>query len=195
MLKRPEHRQAGAALLEVLVALLLSAVALLALAGANATALRLGKMSQHRAHAALLASDMGERLRANKAGFIGDHYSFTLAWNSQGQVPVPSAACQGTASFCGEADMAALDLAQWRSKARRLLPMGAVYLESAEASTGIQGQSLWTADIWVAWQEPAPARNAAGAADESPAAPAECPPGLGVSGDAQVRCSHMRLHL
>lgn len=193
MLRRPQRRQAGVTLLEVLVALLLSAVALLALAGASATALRLGKMSQHRMNAALLAADMGERVRANPAAVSGKQYEFTLAWTSQTGVPEPPAACQGAASFCSAADLAAHDLTHWRSEARRLLPMGAVYLQSSES--GNSGQSAWTTDIWVAWQEPAPARDAAGIADESPAAPDECPPGLGVSADPQVRCSHVRVHI
>ena len=59
-------RQRGFSMIEVLVAIVISAVALLALAGVNAASLRYTKMSQYRATATQLANDMGERLRANK---------------------------------------------------------------------------------------------------------------------------------
>jgi type IV pilus modification protein PilV len=58
-------RQRGFMLIEVLVAMLLSAVALLALASANAAALRYTKMSQYRAQALTLAVEISERMRAN----------------------------------------------------------------------------------------------------------------------------------
>ena len=58
--------QRGFSMIEVLVAIVISAVALLALAGVNAVSLRYTKMSQYRGTATQLANDMGERLRANK---------------------------------------------------------------------------------------------------------------------------------
>ena len=58
--------QRGFSMIEVLVAIVISAVALLALAGVNAASIRYTKMSQYRATATQLANDMGERMRANK---------------------------------------------------------------------------------------------------------------------------------
>lgn len=183
----------GAALLEVLVSILLSATALLALASVNAAALRLGKMSQHRANAALLALDLGERMRANKAGFENGHYAFAVALSGQGLVAAPTLLCQAAASLCSDADMAALDMAHWRWLSRQLLPQGAVYVQTQTQSlNSMQG----AADIWLAWQEPAPASlKASGGSAESPREAAECPDGLGVSADLSVRCSHLRVHL
>ncbi len=181
----------GAALLEVLVSILLSATALLALASVNAAALRLGKMSQHRANAALLALDIGERMRANKAGFEQGNYAFSVALSGQGLVAAPTLVCQASTSLCSAADMATLDLAQWRWLSRQLLPQGAVFVQT-QTLASMQG----AADIWLVWQEPAPASlKASGSVAESPRAAGECPDGLGVSTDLSVRCSHLRVHL
>ncbi len=177
-------------MIEVLVSMLLSAVALLALASVNASALRLGKMSQHRANATLLALDFTERLRANPLAAAAGHYGFSGDWASQGTVPAPTAQCQATASLCGPADIAALDLAQWRWHVRQLLPQGAVHVQNQPPGQLTTEQ----VDVWIAWLEPAPPTGA-GAATESPAPPAECPAGLGTGGDTTARCSHMRVHL
>ena len=82
-------------MVEVLVAIVISAIALLALAGVNAAALRYTKMSQYRAIATQLANDMGERLRANKGspalgamaatGFQAGDYDFTTDFAGQAE--------------------------------------------------------------------------------------------------------------
>lgn len=189
----------GAALIEVLVSMLLSAVALLALAGVNAAALRLGKMSQHRAHATLLALDLAERVRANPVGAGAGHYGFHADWASQSAAPAPTAQCQASVSFCGAAEMAALDVAQWRWHVRALLPQGAVLVQNHP-----QGAATERVDIWIAWQEPSSAAvvpsapggsGSAGDPNASPAAAGECPDSLGVPLSTGVRCSHLRVHL
>lgn len=191
----------GAALIEVLVSMLLSAVALLALAGVNAAALRLGKMSQHRANATLLTLDLAERVRANPVGAGAGHYGFSADWGSQSAVPALPASCQASVSFCGADEMAALDLAQWRWHVRQLLPQGAVQVHSEP-----QGAATERVDIWIAWQElsgaplastsSAPSGEAGSAnPSESPATASECPDSLDVPSGTSVRCSHLRVHL
>lgn len=173
--------------------MLLSAMALLALASVNAAALRLGKLSQHRANATLLAMDLAERMRANPAASAAGLYAFSADWASQGTVPAPPAQCQSASSQCGSADMAALDLAQWRWHVRQLLPQGAAHVQHLAP---MPAQALRQVDVWIAWQVPAPASTAgASSASELPAAAGECPDGLGTGGDASVRCSHLRVHL
>ncbi len=179
------RRLRGAALIEVLVSMLLSAVALLALASVNVAALRLSKLSQHRAQATLLALDFAERMRANPLASGAGHYGFSADWASQATVSAPPAQCQTAISVCGPEEIAALDLAVWRWHVRQGLPQGAVRVQN-------QPPGQWVTervDVWVAWQE------GAGPADESPAAPGECPEGLGAGSDVSVRCSHVRVHL
>lgn len=182
----------GVALIEVLVSMLLSAVALLALAGVNAAALRLSKHSQHRANATLLALDLAERMRANPVAAAAGLYALGADWDSQGTVTAPSAQCQAADSLCGPSEMAALDVAQWRWHVRQLLPMGAVLVQNQP-----QGQAVTErVDVWIAWQEPAmAASSAAGAANESPGAAGECPDALGTASNISVRCTYLGMHL
>ena len=189
MLKKARTRRLGAAqagflLIEVLVSIALSAVALLALASVSAAALRYTKMSQYRAAASVLANDMGERMRANKAGFVAQAYDFNASFAAQSAAsPVlPAQLCASVASACAASDIAALDLAQWRMHARSVLPQGAVYV--------LRQPGEVAADVWLAWRDPLLARR-----DEAPALGNECPAGLQAGADPSIRCSYVRINL
>ena len=202
-------KQGGTTLVEVLVAIALSSIALLALVVAHATALRYTKMSQYRATAALLATDIGERMRANRGqpavtdgdgngnddettasdatGFYAGAYDYAQSFESQqGATDAPADQCNLAASACTAAQIAAVDLAQWRRLVRSELPEGAVYLLRRPAEAAM--------DVWVAWRDPA-TKNA----DEAPALATECPQGLvnrnDGGDDASVRCSYFRINL
>ena len=176
------NTQRGAMLIEVLVAMLLSAVALLALASVNAAAMRYTKMSQYRTLATLLATDIGERLRTNKAGFVARAYDYSASFADQSAAPsLPAQVCASAASVCTASDIAALDLAQWRVQARHVLPQGAVFLSTQADAVA--------ADVWLAWRDPLLAGP-----DEAPALSTECPAGLGAT-EAGVRCSYFRINL
>jgi type IV pilus assembly protein PilV len=187
-------KSSGFMLIEVLVAMSLSAVALLALASVNATALRYTKMSQYRALATQLATDIGERMRANKgkrlaagegqmaAGFWSGDYDFSDTFSGQATLAtLPAQLCNTAASVCSTGELALLDLVQWRLAARSVLPEGSVYV-SRQAD-------LAAADVWIAWRDPLVASS-----DEAPALAAECPAGLGVS-ESSIRCSYFRIQL
>ena len=182
----------GFMLIEVLVSIALSAVALLALASLNAAALRYTKMSQYRAVATQLASDMGERMRANKGraalggaaaeGFWAGDYDYGTSFSGQaGTVSPPAQLCHTALSVCSTRALAELDLAQWRFQARRLLPEGSVFVLR-------QGHAV-AADVWIAWRDPLVASS-----DEAPARVNECPSGLAIS-DLSIRCSYFRVNL
>ena len=176
------NTQRGAMLIEVLVAMLLSAVALLALASANAAALRHTKMTQHRTLATLLANDISERLRANKAGFAARAYDYSASFAGQSAAPsLPAQLCASAGSVCTASEIAALDLAQWRVQARHVLPQGAVFLVAQADAVA--------ADVWLAWRDPLLAGP-----DEAPALSNECPVGLAAT-EAGIRCSYFRVHL
>lgn len=176
------NTQRGAMLIEVLVAMLLSSVALLALASANAAALRYTKMSQYRTLATLLATDIGERMRANKAGFAAQAYGYNVSFAAQSAAPsLPAQMCAGAGSVCTASDIAALDLAQWRVQARHVLPQGAVFL--------LPQANAVAADVWLAWRDPLLAWP-----DEAPALSTECPAGLAAT-EAGIRCSYFRVNL
>ena len=183
---------AGFLLIEVLVSIALSAVALLALASLNAAALRYTKMSQYRAVATLLASDIGERMRANKGraatgsttaeGFWAGDYDYATSFAGQaGTVSPPALRCNTAGSLCSTRELAALDLAQWRYQTRSALPEGSVFV--------LRQSDAVAADVWIAWRDPRVAGQ-----DEAPARATECPGGLAVS-DPSIRCSYFRVNL
>ena len=186
-LKAPTRRRlAGFMLVEVLVALLVASVAVLALASAHAASLRLGRMSQHRVQAMQLAADLAERLRAHRAGVAGQEggvspYQLERSWAAQqGEAADPLAsACDGVLAACSAAQFAQADAAQWRSLLRRTLPSGAALVRVDVLQT--------QAEVWVAWQDPLP-----GSLDEALGA-AECPPGLAVDAATGVRCIYLRV--
>jgi type IV pilus assembly protein PilV len=195
----------GASLIEVLVSIVIASIGLLALAGVNAASIRYTKMSQYRATATQLANDIGERMRANKgvpavaaivgppavaavvatAFFSGD-YDFDTDFAGQAtKATLPAQLCNTSASTCSEAEIAALDLAQWRMLVRDQLPEGSVFLSRADGG-------VVAMDVWVAWRDPGVA------ADDSPALARECPDGLNRGDDPDplsIRCSYFRINL
>jgi type IV pilus assembly protein PilV len=197
----------GVSLIEVLVSIVIASIGLLALAGVNASSIRYTKMSQYRATASQLASDMGERIRANKGrpgvaavvgppaiaavaatGFFAGDYDFTTDFSDQAikaTLPTGSGLCNTSAITCTPAQLAALDLAQWRILVRDQLPSGSVILKRQAGQVAM--------DLWVVWRDPAVAN-----VDESPTLVSECPDDLNRGDDPEpesIRCSYFRINL
>jgi type IV pilus assembly protein PilV len=179
-----KSRVRGISLLEVLVSVLLSAIGLLALAGANVASIRYSKMSQYRGTATLLATDFAERVRANKAGLanyaVGDDFA------TQTTAPSASTACETYAATCSVANLASYDLTQWRRQVRAQLPSGSVFISIPGGQSAL--------DVWIAWQDPsvaAPDENSADARNNAK----ECPNGLSVGTDRSIRCSYFRINI
>lgn len=190
--RRPvrRDRMTGASMVEVLVSIVLASFALLALAGVNAASVRYTKMAQYRATATQLANDMGERIRANKGvtnpaptGFFAGNYDFTTDFAGQATAAtLPTQLCNTAASNCTAAEIADLDLRQWRILVREQLPEGSVFLRRQAGEVAM--------DLWVIWRDPAVA-----AVDEAPALAAECPDSLNRGSDLSIRCSYFRINL
>ena len=164
------HRQPrGVSLIEVLIAIVIASIGLLALAGVNTAAIRYTKMSQYRGTATLLANDLGERMRANKAG--AGAYVINSNFATQAALPAaPASLCStyGGAS-CTAAQVAAADLYSWQLRVRDQLPRGSVYVAYQNV------QSAY--DVWLVWRDPAVA------SDDLVATGAECPAALTVAAD------------
>jgi type IV pilus assembly protein PilV len=196
-------RLCGVSLIEVLISIVIASIALLALAGVNTASIRYTKMSQYRATAARLAGDIGERMRANKGqaavvaavgppavaavvatGFFAGNYDYTADDFSEQAIKaaLPGTLCNTSASNCTPAEIAALDLAQWRILVRDQLPEGSVFISRQAGQVAV--------DVWVAWRDPAVAST-----DEAPALVNECPNALNLGDDLSVRCSFFRINL
>ncbi|WP_188709083.1 type IV pilus modification protein PilV [Polaromonas eurypsychrophila] len=177
----------GGSLIEVLISIVIASVALLALAGVNASSIRYTKMSQYRATAAQLAADIGERMRASKGtattGFLAGNYDYTATFAGQAtKATLPAALCNLPTDTCTPAQIAALDLAQWRIFVRDQLPEGSVFI--------LRQSGQVAADVWVAWRDPAVANT-----DEAPALTLECPDAMSTESDLSIRCSFFRINL
>jgi type IV pilus assembly protein PilV len=189
----------GVSLLEVLISILLSAIGLLALAGANVASIRYSKMSQYRGTATVLALDLGERMRANKAGVLSYSYAATDFATQTGTAVASDTTCESIAvpSPCvAAASLASYDLNTWRRVVRAQLPKGAVFIDIVDSAGNACAiaTSCVGADVWVAWQDQAVADPDENSTDARNAI-GECPNGLSLGADKSVRCSYFRINL
>ena len=176
-------------MIEVLVAMLIVAMGILALAGLLQAASRYGKMSELRSTATLLANDIADRIRANSAGAAGAEFGpggYDLA--AQAYPSVLAAAYRDCTSDapCSPAGMARADMAFWTARLRATLPDGSAQVLHHAASAGAPE----SVDVWVGWTDPNVL--APGAATERSAA--ECPAGWSDSA-ATLRCIHLQVGL
>lgn len=170
----------GVSLIEVLISIVIASIGLLALAGVNASSIRYTKMSQYRGTSTLLANDIGERMRANKAG--AGNYAVSSDFATQATLPsAPGNLCNTNADTCSAIQVAAADLYSWQLRVRDQLPSGSVFI-------GYQNlQSAY--DVWLVWRDPAVA------SDDVVATGAECPASLTVASDPSIRCSYFRINV
>ena len=108
--------QRGFSMIEILVTLVIVATALLGTAGLQLYAMRVNQGGQFRTQAIFLASDIAERMEANKQEAVNG--SYVLA-NTTAPDAL-STACQANA--CSTANLAIYDLNQWGNSVAALLP-------------------------------------------------------------------------
>jgi type IV pilus assembly protein PilV len=177
-------REAGFSLVEVLVAMLVASVGVLALAGLLQASTRYAKIGQLRATATLLASDVADRIRANPLGSeagTGDYDLGDEAFPSP--LPPPHAPCSSEAP-CDSAALAQLDLAHWAARVRATLPQGSAWIRTSPARPPAPAY----VDVWLGWADtltPSPGT----ATDRSDS---ECP-GAWKRAEAPVRCVHLQV--
>jgi len=179
-----KRNQAGTSLIEVMIAIVVLSVGLLAYVGLHAESLQFNKMAQYRSIATQLATDYINRAQANSLAAINGNYNILGGYAPQnGQVPVP--ACANPLD-CTEPEVAAIDRALWGNNAMLALPGASINMSpdviigGAAAGAGLGGTQPF--DVWVMWQDPDDASdNVIGG---------NCPPGAAVP--AGVRCLHYR---
>ena len=177
-------RARGFSLVEVLVAMFVVAMGILALAGLLQASTRYSKMSELRSTATLLANDMADRMRANPVGaqLGADGYD-----NVDKAFPTPvapgHAACTSDAP-CGPSDLAKADLADWTSRVRATLPRGSAWIQfhagKASASDYL--------DVWVGWADPL----ALAPGISTDRSGTECPAGWKAA-EPSVRCVYLQV--
>jgi len=173
-------------MIEVLVAMFIVAMGILALAGLLQAASRYGKMSELRSTATLLANDIADRMRANAAGAALGPGGYDLATHAYpSALAAPLRDCTRDAP-CAPAALAKADMASWTARLRATLPNGSAYVLH-HAATAVAPDSV---DVWVGWTDPNVL--APGAATERSGA--ECPADWSGTA-ATVRCIHLQVGL
>jgi type IV pilus assembly protein PilV len=116
---RSAPAQRGFSLLEVLVSLMLIAIAMLGQAGMQANALKFSKGASFRMQAVMLGNEIGERMEANKTGATAGSYVIATATST-----VSTASTDCATASCDATALAAYDLAQWTTRVAANLPSG-----------------------------------------------------------------------
>src|ERR1700761_644698 len=147
---RARSAQAGFSLVEVLVAMFVVAMGILALAGLLQASTRYSKRSELRSTATLLANDIADRIRANPMGAqVGaDGYDLVDKAFPSPLAP-PHAACTSDTP-CGPVDLAKVDLADWTARVHATLPKGSTWIQY-HAGVAPAPEYL---DVWVGWADP-----------------------------------------
>ncbi len=145
------HRrpQGGFTLLEVLISLVLVAIALLGSAALQAYSTKLTQGGQFRSQAVVVGMDVLERIEANNAGAVLGSYV--------GVLPGRSGAPDCVASACGASDIAQFDLYQVQQNLQQQLP-------GASAVVTRTGAGPYVYTVQVSWKERAYRAKSAAAA-------------------------------
>jgi type IV pilus assembly protein PilV len=185
MTPTPRPRTTGFSLVEVLVAMFVVAMGILALAALLQTAARYAKMGELRSTATLLADDIADRLRANAPGARLGPAGYDLVDRAFPSRQVPAhAACTRDAP-CGEAELAGADLADWTARVRATLPKGSAWIRFHAGVLPAPD----AVDVWVGWADPLTLSS--GAADRSGV---ECPAAW-TAVEPSVRCVYLEVAL
>ena len=146
------RRQRGASMIEVLVSLTIVAFGLLGLAGLQARSMSFQKDSFDRKAATEMASQLGERIRANYDGFLDGDYDLTLLPTDPNFTAADIPPC-ANAQNCTSAEVAAADWVMWAIALRSRLPGAGAYMNAgANAPPLINGKHIQL-NMILAWQE------------------------------------------
>lgn len=140
---RAVDRNRGFTLIEALVALVVLSIGMLGIAALYVEGLRASRAALVRTEAVTLATDMADRIRANRdagAAYEGD------------PAAAANAECEAGGAGCSPADLAAHDLLIWSDAIAAALPEGAgtVTHEDVDPNDGIPPVYVVT----VTWTEP-----------------------------------------
>ena len=169
-LSSPIVKNRGATLIEVLVAIFLLTVGLLAMAALTVSATGYNKLSQLRGTATMLANDYAEQGRANLRAFDVGFYAIT-ATPAQPSDSLPDVSSSYAAGGLSAAKMVAnWDRYNWTQNVAQRLPAGKAVVNTSTAAVG--GTDVRMMEIWVQWKEPGTGFDIAPTSDF-----AKCPPG------------------
>ena len=152
---RAQPAISGAALLEALVALLVLSIGILGLLGAQVRSLAEMQTVVYRAQAVRLIDDLAERLRTHDQGTSRLRTDvYVGGWQSD----TPGGADAGCdARPCSAVELAAWDVAQWRDRVARTLPLGRAAVFTLPDAAGTDGGAQL--GVMVGWRANERARD------------------------------------
>lgn len=161
----------GATLIEVLVAIFLLTVGLLAMAALTISATSYNKLSQIRGTATMLANDYAEQARANLRAFDVGYYAVTVTpTEPTDALPDASSSYASPGGLGAAKAVANWDRYNWAQNVAQRLPAGKAIVSTSTAAVG--GTDLRMMEIWVQWKEPGTGFDIVSTSDF-----AKCPPG------------------
>ena len=180
MTPQPVPRMRGSTLIEVLVAILIACVGLLAMARLSAAAIGHQKSAQLRLAGLSLAQQYAERARLNVYGYDLGGYTIGL----DDVVPTRPTLNANAADETAASELAQDDRAVFMAIVNAALPDGRARVDSLPTATS---RDL---DVWLLWRDTALAD-----ADTLGAAAHQCPDGLSDQVRDGARCMHLRVSL
>lgn len=162
------RRQSGASLIEVLVAVLILSIGLLAMGAMMAYATLLPKFSGNRSVAISTATNMIERMRANPttASPTFSISSYATSTFTTTFVASPSMPSGSSCSFpnCTQSTIATMDMAEVQYQLNQQLTPAGMTIQVTDAANN-------EGNLWVIWQEPSTFGSfSTGSSDNCPAA-------------------------
>jgi type IV pilus assembly protein PilV len=133
---------AGFTLVEVLIALVVLAIGMLGIAALLLNGLQSSRVAVLRTQAVVLASDMGDRIRANRTAGA----SYALAAGTT--LSAPGKNCT-SAGQCVASEVAAVDLYAWQQSVTRTLPGATTSI--TVAPVGALSSNVYT--ITISWTQ------------------------------------------
>lgn len=170
----------GSTLIEVLVAILIACIGLLAMARLSAAAISHQKSAQMRLTGLSLAQQYADRARLNVYGYDLGLYTLALA----DTVPSRPGLDVDANDLTAAQNLAQVDRSVFLTMVSAALPEGRVRVDSLPSATS---RDL---DIWLLWRD-----TAFDDADTLGAADQQCPDDLSTTARNGARCMHFRVNL
>ncbi len=137
--------QSGFTIVEALVTFLILSVGLLGMAGLQTKGLQMDQNAYQRSQAAMLAQDIGDRMRVNILQVRAPNNAYDIALGDDAQTSINC-----VTATCDAAGMSQFDLFQWKTSLATLLPSGDGKIETAVSATAAPAVD---ATITIYWDE------------------------------------------
>jgi len=114
-------RNRGFSLMEILVTVIVLSIGLLGLAGLQLSGLKFNHSAYMRSQATIMADDILDRMRANRATARAGNYDIAIGTAAA----TPGGNCNGSSTdTCTPTEMATLDISTWKTNLANTLPAG-----------------------------------------------------------------------